>query len=77
MGQFIKSKKYTGVSYSLLKNNDRSYYISYKINGKFTRIHIGKQSEGVNEAFCHQKRNDSINSIKFGDGSPVVNTKKK
>ena len=28
---------------------------------------IGKQSEGINEAFCHQKRNDAINNIKFGE----------
>lgn len=77
MSKFIKSKRYTGVIYSLLKNNDKSYYITYKLNDKFTRVHIGKQSEGINEAFCHQKRIEAINSIKFGDGSPVVNTKKK
>lgn len=77
MSEFIKSKKYTGVMYKLLKNKDRSYYISYKFNNKFTRVHIGKQSEGINEAFCHQKRNEAINKAKFGDNNPVVKTKQK
>ncbi len=43
MSEFIKSKKYTGVSYKLLKNKDKSYYISYKMNDKFKRLHIGKK----------------------------------
>lgn len=77
MAQFIKSKKFTGVIYCLLKNKDKSYYITYKINNKFKRLHIGKQSEGINEAFCNQKRNEAINNAKFGDDSPVVRTKKK
>jgi len=77
MSKFIKSKKFTGVIYSVLSNNDKSYYISYKLNGKSNRIHIGKQSEGINEAYCHQKRNEAINQAKFGDDTPVVKTKKK
>lgn len=75
MSKFIKSKKYTGVSHKLLKNKDRSYYISYKMNDKFKRLHIGKKSEGVTEAYCHQKRNDAINKIKFGDTDPIIKTK--
>lgn len=77
MTEFIKSKKFTGVSHKLLKNKDKSYYISYKMNGKFKRLHIGKQSEGVNEAYCHQKRNDAINKVKFGDDDPIIKTKRK
>ena len=76
MSKTIKSKKYIGVIYNILKNNDRSYYILYKINNKTHRVHIGKKSEGVTEAFCHQKRNEAINKLKFGDDSSVVNTKK-
>lgn len=37
------------------------------MNEKFKRLHIGKKSEGVTEAYCHQKRNDAINKLKFGD----------
>ena len=76
MSKFIKSKKFTGVIYSILKNNDKSYYIVYKINGKPQRVHIGKSSEGINEAYCHQKRNEAVNKLKFGDDTPIVRTKK-
>lgn len=77
MSKFIKSKKFIGVVYSVLKNNDKSYYIVYKKDGKPQRVHIGKQSEGINELFCHQKRNEFINSLKFGDDTSIVRTKKK
>lgn len=76
MREFIKSKKYTGVVYSLLSNGDKSYYITYKLAGKFYRTHIGKYSEGIREEFCWQKRNEAINNAKFGDGSPIVKHKK-
>lgn len=76
MSEFIKSKKYVGVVYKVLKNDDRSYYITYKFNDKFTRIHIGKKSEGITEVFCHQKRNDAINQTKFGNDDPIVKTKR-
>jgi len=77
MAEYIKSKKYTGVMYSLLKNKDRSYYIFYKISNKTYRVHIGKKSEGITEAYCHQKRNDAINKLKFGDTDSIVKTKVK
>ncbi|CAA6817191.1 MAG: site-specific recombinase, phage integrase family [uncultured Sulfurovum sp.] len=77
MAEYIKSKKYTGVIYNLLKNKDRSYYIFYKVNGKTYRVHIGKKSEGITEAYCHQKRNDAINKLKFGDTDSIIKTKVK
>ena len=77
MSEFIKSKKYTGISHKLLKNKDKSYYISYKMNDKFKRLHIGKKSEGITEAYCHQKRNDAINKLKFGDTDSIIKTKVK
>ena len=77
MSEFIKSKRFTGVSYKILKNNDRSYYITYKLNGKFKRVQIGKKSEGITEAFCHQKRIEAINNAKFGNDESIIKTKKK
>lgn len=77
MSAFEKSKKYTGVAYKILANGDKSYYITYKLSGKFHRIHIGKYSEGIREEFCWQKRNEAINNVKFGDNSPVVKHKKR
>ncbi len=77
MSEFVKSKKYIGVVYTLLSNGDKSYYITYKLSNKFHRTHIGKYSEGIREEFCWQKRNEAINNIKFGDGAPVINHKKR
>lgn len=75
--RFTSSKKFTGVKYETLENDDRSYYIVYKIAGKSKTVHIGKHSEGIREEFCHQKRNDAINQAKFGDDTPIVKYKKK
>lgn len=77
MARFTASGKYTGVKYETLDNNDRSYYIVYKIAGKSKTVHVGKRSEGITEEFCHQKRNEAINRAKFGDDAPVVKYKKK
>lgn len=77
MSDFIKSKKHTGVCYKILSNNDRSYYVTFKLAGKFHRIHIGKKSENITESFCAQKRSEAINKMKFGDNAPVVKHKKK
>lgn len=75
--KWISSKKYTGVRYKELEDGDRSYQIRYKVNGKLEEIIIGKRSEGINEAFCHQKRNEAINRAKFGDNTPIVKHKAK
>lgn len=75
--RFTSSKKFIGVKYETLENDDRSYYIVYKIAGKSKTVHIGKHSEGIREEFCHQKRNDAINKAKFGDDTPIVKYKKK
>lgn len=77
MARFTASGKYTGVKYETLDNNDRSYYIVYKIAGKSKTVHVGKRSEGITEEFCHQKRNEAINRAKFGDDAPVVKYKRK
>ena len=79
MGQnkWQTSKKYTGVRYKILEDNDRSYQIRYKINGRLKEEVIGKKSEGINEAYCHQKRNEAINRAKFGDDTPIVKHKAK
>lgn len=76
MKTFITSKKYTGVQYKILKNGDKSYYITYKVNNHFKREHIGKKSEGITENFCYQKRNEAINRAKFGDDTPTLKYKK-
>ena len=74
----IKSKKYSGVYISPLKNNDKSYYITYKdVEGKKVWIKIGLHSEGVRENFCYQKRAEEVNKLRLGEDTTVGNKKKK
>jgi len=84
----IKSKKYSGVYYNKLANNDRSYYIVYNIidNKKSTpdkivyKKHwekIGTKSGGITEAYCNTKRNEALNKIRLGEEPPQITKKKK
>ncbi len=75
--QWITSKKFTGVRYKLLENNDRSYQIRYKVNNKLKEEVIGKKSEGITEQYCYQKRNEALNRAKFGDDAPIIKHKRK
>lgn len=71
-----KSNKYTGVYYQELKNGDKSYYITYKENGKDIWKKIGKHSEGIREAYCNQMRNEIIMKLRLGEDLPYVATQK-
>jgi len=73
----IVSKKFTGVYHKTLLNGDVSYCINYKENRKVKWVTIGKKSEGINEAYCHQQRIDIINKAKFGDQAPIIKNKAK
>jgi site-specific recombinase XerD len=73
----VKSKKFIGVYYFILSNGDKSYYIVYKLRGKTYKTFIGKESEGINEQFCHQQRNDIINKTKFGETTPIIKYRQK
>ncbi|MDR2099718.1 MAG: site-specific integrase [Campylobacteraceae bacterium] len=75
--KLTKSKRFTGVYHSVLSNGDKSFYVVYKINGKTNKVFIGKESEGINEPFCHQKRNEAINKLRFGDDTPIIKHKQK
>ncbi len=77
INKWMTSKKYAGVRYKLLENSDRSYQIRYKVNGRLKEEVIGKKSEGITEAYCHQKRNEAVNRAKFGDDTPIVKHKAK
>ncbi|WP_419776696.1 tyrosine-type recombinase/integrase [Malaciobacter marinus] len=71
-----KSNKYTGVYYQELKSGDKSYYITYKENGKDIWKKIGKHSEGIREAYCNQMRNEIIMKLRLGEDLPFVATQK-
>lgn len=66
--------KFTGVYYQVLKDDDKVYYITYKnvITNKKIWQKIGKYSEGIREAYCNQKRNEIITTIRNGEEAPAV-----
>ncbi len=76
MAQRIKSKKYPGIYYRELSNGDKSYDITYKVDDKKVWLKIGLHSEGIREAFCHQKRNEIVTKQRLGEELPHVASKK-
>ena len=72
----IKSKRYTGVWINKLANNDISYYVQIREDKKSKRIKVGKKSEGITEAYCHNKRNELINKLRFGEDDPLFKNNK-
>ncbi|MDR1285405.1 MAG: site-specific integrase [Campylobacteraceae bacterium] len=79
MNDRIKSStKYAGIYHRVLSNDDLTYYISYKdSNNNKKWVKVGKKSEGINIAFCHQQRNEIINKAKFGDTAPLIKHRQK
>lgn len=63
----VKSKKYVGVYYEELANGDKSYYITYKLNGSKKWDKIGLESEGINQEYCNNKRIQILNHIRLGE----------
>ena len=62
-----KSKKYQGVYWRELENGDKSYFLRIRIDGKVRRIHIGKRSEGITEAFANKEKARLINASRYGE----------
>lgn len=67
MSRETKSKRYEGVYFRELSNGDRSYFLRFRIDGKVTRIPVGKKSEGITEAFCYREKARIINEHRFGE----------
>jgi len=69
----IKSKKYSGVYLHHLKNKDTTFYIQYcNEDGLNTKIKVGRKSEGINEAYCFNKRNELISQIRLGENPKLI-----
>ncbi|MCX6076469.1 MAG: site-specific integrase [Campylobacterales bacterium] len=69
----VKSKKFIGVYSYERKDKDISYYITYRdTNGKQFKQKIGEKSKGINENYCNQLRNQTINQLKLGELPPNV-----
>ncbi|MGE4457475.1 MAG: tyrosine-type recombinase/integrase [Arcobacteraceae bacterium] len=73
--------KFAGVYYRTSTTNgkeDKTYYITYyDNNSKKREVKIGKYSEGVREAYCNQKRNETITKLRLGEEPPVASKYKK
>ena len=71
MTKLISSKKYKAVYHNKLKDGDVTYYIYYRdANRKQKRLRVGKKSEGVTEAYCHQLKTQIVSSQKSGEFLP-------
>lgn len=72
-----KSKKFAGVYIEDLQDNDKSYYITYKdLAGKKIWLKIGKFSEGIREAYCHNKRSEILTKQRLGEVVQIKHSKK-
>ncbi len=68
----FKSKKFTGVYYETLQDNDKSYYITYTNHNKKFWTKIGLHSQGVREAYCNQIRNSTLLKLRLGENSKII-----
>jgi len=72
---------FAGVYYRESTTNgkkDKTYYITfYDIHSKKKEVKIGKYSEGVREAYCNQKRNETITKLRLGEEPPIASKYKK
>ena len=78
MSKRIKSKKYVGVYYRDLANNDRVFEFTYKdINGVKKWVKVGLASHNINEAYANRKRIETISKIKLDGDEPDFIKKRK
>lgn len=78
MSKRIKSKKYVGVYYRDLANNDRVFEFTYKdINGIKKWVKVGLASHNINEAYANRKRIETISKIKLDGDEPDFIKKRK
>lgn len=65
----VASKKHKGVFTNLLKDGDITFYIGYNhpITKEYQRIKIGQKSQGITEAYCHNKRSEILNKLRLGE----------
>ncbi len=73
MAKYISSKKFEGVQYYLKANGTKSYSIRYKDEyGKLKRVKIGSSDEGIDEAYCKNKRIEIVNAQNLGEQPPKI-----
>lgn len=74
-----EAPKYEGVFYNELKNGDKSFFIIYKEVGKKgppITLKIGKESDGVTERFCMNKRKEVLEISRLGEKQTKIKNKR-
>ena len=71
--QYIKSKKYTGISHRVVKN-DIIYYCSYKTKaGNYSRFKVGYKSAGITEKIAYEFMQREKQKILTGEDTFLSN----
>ena len=75
----IKSKKYTGIYFNELENNDKAFYFTYAdiITKKKIWVNVGKYSEGIRENTAFTLRSEQLSKMKHGKDITIISNKKK
>ncbi|MCK5111178.1 MAG: tyrosine-type recombinase/integrase [Arcobacteraceae bacterium] len=69
----VKSKKYNGIYLHKLVSGDITFYIQYiDEDKKNCKIKVGRKSEGIDENYCHHKRNEIITQIRLGENPKLI-----
>lgn len=73
--------RYTGVHYRINKTKKfmgkevKTFYISYKHNGKLIRQKVGDSSDGIDGAYCNQIRQETLTKLRLGENAPIQQKK--
>ena len=75
----IKSKKYTGIYFNELENNDKAFYFTYIdiLTKKKVWVNVGKYTEGMRENTAFTLRNEQLSKMKHGKDINIISNKKK
>ena len=68
--------KFTGVYFRDTQNDERVYYITYKINNKTKKEKIGTSKEGVTAAYASKMRSKRTSIDRLKDDAPMMQNKK-
>jgi len=74
MSKRIKTK-FTGVFYREITTNeksDKTFYVTYKENGKTKEVKAGKESEGMRANLANKVRISILNSLRLGEDMPTI-----
>ncbi len=72
----MQKTRFTGVFFNQTKNNGKTYYIRYKLNGKPIREKVGNEKEGVTAAYASKIRSKRTSVDRLKDDAPMLQNQK-